>query len=183
MNMKLANTKYQKGFSFGETLLAAFVLSIGLLTVVKMFQVGISSSIIVRNATVASELAQEGIELVRNVRDNDFAIGNGGFTGFDSSKSHCYMNYADTALNCFTSQGSTDMYSLRYDGSRYVATSASQRFRRYIYINYNSSDQKATVRSFVVWDGRSLPPDTGSVNGCTLGDKCAYAEAILTSWK
>jgi hypothetical protein len=93
------------------------------------------------------------------------------------------MNYADTGLNCFATQASTDMYNLRYDGSRYVASSASQKFRRYIYIDYDSADEEATVRSFVVWDGRTLPPATGSVSGCNLGNKCVYAEVILTSWK
>jgi Tfp pilus assembly protein PilV len=181
--MNFLHKKSQKGFSFGETLLAVFLLSVGLLTVVKMFQVGIANSFLVRNATIASELSQEGIELVRNVRDNDFAAGNNGFTGFDSTKEHCYMSYSDTTLNCFTSQAATNMYSLSYDGSRYVSVSNAQKFKRYIYIRYDSGNQEATVRSFVVWDGQSLPPSSGSVTGCTLGNRCSYSEVMLTSWK
>ncbi len=176
------NTSTKKGFSFGETLLAAFVLSIGLLTVVKMFQVAITNSIIIRNATAASELAQEGVELVRNVRDNDLVAGNNGFTGFSPSNRHCYIGYADTAVNCFSSQASTNMYNLRYDGSRYVPSASTDRFRRYIYIDYNSGNQEALVRSFVVWDGRALPPASGSTTDCSIQNKCVYAEVTLTKW-
>ncbi len=177
-----SNYKTSRGFSFGETLLAAFVLSVGLLSVVKVFQVGLSQSLFLRDATIASQLSQEGAELVRNVRDNNFIGGGTGFSSFSSNR-HCYIAVNTPTLNCFSSQGSTANYNLAYQGGQYVSTSTSSRFRRYIYVDYSSGGPQATVKSFVVWGGASLPPATGSTAGCTITNKCVYTEVFLTNWK
>ena len=181
--MKKRYTKVHSGFSFGETLLAAFVLSVGLLGVVKLFQVSTSQSFVLRDAIIASQLAQEGIELVRNVRDNNFAAGNDGFDSF-SSNPHCYIDANDMALNCFANQNDTSRYTLTYTGGIYVATNGSGKFRRYIRIEFNDgSNPSANVKSFVVWGGAALPPANGSTANCTLLNKCAYTETTLTNWK
>lgn len=175
--------KQSRGFSFGESLLATFVLAVGLLIVVKLFEVSISKSLFLRDATIASELAQEGLELVRNVRDNDFVAGGTGFASFSNNK-HCYIAINSTSLNCFSSQDGTSQYYLTYSGEQYVATSSSSRFRRYIYIDYTSGDDaQAVVKSFVVWGGAGLPPDTGSTTNCSIQNQCVYAETLLTNWK
>lgn len=181
--MKKIQKRAHSGFSFGETLLAAFVLSVGLLGVVKLFQVSASQSFALREAVIASELAQEGIELVRNVRDNNFASGGDGFDSFSSNR-HCYIDANDVALNCFANQGDTSRYTLAYSGGLYVATTGSGKFRRYIYIAFNDgSNPSANVKSFVVWNGASLPPASGSTTNCSLANKCAYTETTLTNWK
>lgn len=177
-----SNYKTSRGFSFGETLLAAFVLSVGLLSVVKVFQVSLSQSLFLRDATIASQLAQEGVELVRNVRDNNFIGGGTGFASFSSNR-HCYIAVNTPTLNCFGSQGATANYNLAYQSGQYVSTATSSRFRRYVYIEYSGSGPEATVKSFVVWGGASLPPDTGSTSGCTITNKCVYTEVFLTNWK
>lgn len=174
-------SKKRRGFSFGETLLAVFVLSIGLLTVVKLFQLSINQSIFLRDATIASALAQEGIELVRNVRDNDFVEGGTGFADFSSNR-HCYVAVDDADLNCFSSQSGTSRYTLVYQGGQYVSTSGTGKFRRYIYIDYSSSNLTATVKSFVTWGGVSLPPSSGSTTNCKIQNKCVYTETLLTNW-
>lgn len=176
--------KGKKGFSFGETLLAVFVLSVGLLSVVKLFQVSISQSLFLRDATIASTLAQEGVELVRNVRDNDFVAGGNGFASFSSANKHCYIAVNSLSLNCFSSQGGTTQYTLRYQSGRYESTTGAGNFQRYIYIDYSGgSNPQATVKSFVTWDGVALPPSTGSTSNCNLSSKCVYTETILTNWK
>lgn len=184
--MKPKNHKTMKkvrGFSFGETLLAAFVLSVGLLSIVKLFQVSLSQSIFLRDATIASQLAQEGVELVRNVRDNDFVGGGTGFASFNTSNKHCYIAVDSPTLNCFSSQGGTSRYNLVYQSGQYVSTTSTNRFRRYIYVDYSSSAAEATVKSFVVWDGTALPPSSGSTTGCSVQNKCVYTEVLLTNWK
>lgn len=65
----------QKGFSFAETLLSAFVLSVGLITIVLLITRSTAHSIELRDATIASQLSQEGLELARNVRDTNLAAG------------------------------------------------------------------------------------------------------------
>lgn len=175
---------HQKGFSFGETLLAVFVLSVGLLSVVKLFEVSINQSLVIRDAMIASELAQEGAELVRNVRDNDFAAGGTGFASFNSTRRHCYIAVDNPNLNCYASQSGTLRYNLTYSGGQYVSTTSASKYRRYLNIQYSSgSDAQAIVKSFVVWEEASLPPSSGSTSNCSIQNKCVYTETILKNWK
>lgn len=184
MNLKKTKKfKEARGFSFGETLLAAFVLSVGLLSIVKLFQVSLNQSLFLRDATIASQLAQEGVELVRNVRDNNFIGGGTGFASFNGTNRHCYIAVDSPTLNCFGSQSGTSRYNLVYQGGQYVSTTTANKFRRYIYVDYSSSSAQATVKSFVVWGGVALPPSTGSTTNCTIQNKCVYTEVLLTNWK
>lgn len=174
------------GFSFGETLLSVAILSIGLLTVVKLFQVTAQDSFIVRDATVASALAQEGLEVVRNIRDADFIAGGTGFASFGNNKRHCSVTFSSTSLNCASSQGDSSLqYGLRFDtgSQRYIEASSGAEFQRYIYIDYNNSGPSATVRSFVVWGSANLPPASGSPVNCNISNHCVYTEMVLTNWK
>lgn len=175
--------KTHRGFSFGETLLATFILSVGLIIVIKLFQVSITNSLFLRDATVASELAQEGVELVRNVRDNDFIAGGNGFASFSNNK-HCFIAVNSPGLNCYSTQGGTSQYYLTYQGGRYVATASASKFLRYIYIDYTGGpNPQAVVKSFVVWGGASMPPSNGSTTNCNIQNQCVYTEMLLTNWK
>ncbi len=62
--------KTQKGFSIGEVLVAVFILLVGIVDAVFLTVRSISDVGGSRDAVVAALLAQEGVELVRNVRDN-----------------------------------------------------------------------------------------------------------------
>jgi hypothetical protein len=171
-----------KGFSYGETLLALFIISVGLLTVIKLFQGALSQTLFLRDATVASELSQEGVELVRNIRDNNFAAGGNGFASFSANK-HCYVATNSVALNCFANQGDTTGYNLIYSGGSYIATTGAAKFRRYIYVDYNATGPTATIKSFVTWGGQPLPPATGATTTCTIKNQCVYTEVTLTNWR
>ncbi|MDO8566143.1 MAG: hypothetical protein Q7S04_03100 [Candidatus Moranbacteria bacterium] len=175
----------RKGFLLGEILLAVFVLAVGLTSIIAIIGNSLQYSLESQNIIVASQLAQEGIELVRNVRDNDFATGGTGFAAFSGSK-HCRIDYnnSTTNLNCNSSLGSAARYTLTYSGGFYQHQESSQeRFSRYVYINYSASDYgKATVRSFVYW-GTFIPLSSGEVTGCTAGNRCVFNEVDLRGWK
>ncbi len=66
----MRNTKTQKGFTIGEVLVAMFILLIGIVDAVFLTVRSVGELRNSRDAVVASLLAQEGTELVRNVRDN-----------------------------------------------------------------------------------------------------------------
>lgn len=181
--MRFSKKSALKGFSLGEVLLASFVLTAGLMTVTALIATSMRQSLESRDAVSAIELAQEGVELVRNLRDNNIAAGNSAFRYFSTDK-HCRRDYDDpsTSLNCNGSQGAASRYTLRYSGGAYEhADTASERFSRYIHINYNGTDT-AVVRSFVYW-GTFAPPASGNVSSCTLSNECVFTEANLTNWK
>lgn len=182
--------KRLRGFSFGETLLSAFILATGMTVIVATISKSLGDSLESRDAVIASELAQEGVELVINVRDNDFAAGGNGFTGFDNGRKHCRRSYDDTgnSVDCDSNQGSASRYTLSYVGDAYKhSDSAESRFSRYIYIDYDvpgPGQENAMVRSFVYWDGLFTPPNSGgSSANCTLENKCVFTEVFLTNWK
>ncbi len=178
--------KTKKAFSTAEVLLAMFVLSVGLITVLALVSKSLRSSLASRDMIIAVELAQEGVELIRNVRDNDFAAGNNGFSGFSSNK-YCYRDFNDTlvGLDCDPVMGSPSRYYLQYRNGLYehVSPPSAERFSRFIYVDYNSSRNDALVRSFVYWGEASPPPATGDPASCLPVDSCVFTELYLTSWK
>ena len=172
-------------------MLAAFVLTIGLTAVVALIGNSLKNSFETRDTIIAVGLAQEGVELVRNVRDNDFVTScgdgtcNDGFTVFSNDK-HCRIDYTDATdnLDCASSVGSLSRYRLQYANNFYQHNSgADSRFSRYVYINYSQTDNEALVRSFVYWGGLFTPPSNGSAAQCTVAKKCVFTEIKLTSWK
>lgn len=172
------------GFSLPEVLISSFVMTIGLVVIVNTIARSLNYSIENRDAIIATELAQEGIELVRNVRDNDFADGSNGFSSpAFSSGEHCRIDYSSN-LDCQLSLGTSSRYALGYTNGFYKHDGGTGRFSRYIYINSSGlgDDARATVRSFVYWKGFT-PPLSGNPVNCTGTNKCVYTETFLTSWK
>lgn len=178
-------TPILKGFSLGEVLLASFVLTVGLLSITALMASSLRNSLETRDAIIAAELAQEGIELVRNVRDNDLASGGDGFTAFNPGQKHCRRDHNDSlaSLDCNGSWGSVSRYYLQYTGGLYAHTStALTRFSRYIYVDYNPGQDESRIISFVYW-GATLPPTNGTTAICTVANKCVFTEVALTAWK
>jgi type IV pilus modification protein PilV len=97
-----------KGFTLIEVLAAMFILVMGVLGVFGLISRTVTFNSSVNSQLVASYLAQEGLELVRNIRDANFlkihkgAGGewNDGLTGCSSG---CGADYNDTALGGFQS--------------------------------------------------------------------------------
>lgn len=188
-----------KGFSIGEVLLAAFVLTSGLMATSALMATSLHNSFETRDAIIATQLSQEGVELVRNVRDNDFADGGDGFSAFDNSKEHCRVSYNDTlgAFDCRNNglgrpSSHGDLYTLSYIINFYKHNDAtSEKFSRYIHTEYSGgSSPQATVTSFVYWGGSvagmfdvSTAESNGDTSDCTVKKKCVYTEVTLTSWK
>lgn len=193
--------RLRRGFSLGEVLLASFVLTMGLTAATALIVSSVNHSYESRDAVIATELAQEGVELVRNVRDQNFALekdgtpAGEGFDGFSATDKHCRMDSGDVLFTCQPSQGTPAgrMYYLSTPtypdlGDRYTHTGTTHRFARYIYIDYDDANKNARVVSYAFWDwpsGGSMPghvSSTGNTAACTLQNKCVFSEVLLTSW-
>jgi type II secretory pathway pseudopilin PulG len=76
---------WNKSFTLIETIVAIFILTTGILALSSLISYFISTSSISSQRLVAAYLAQEGIEIVRNLRDTnllngrnwDYGLGNG----------------------------------------------------------------------------------------------------------
>jgi prepilin-type N-terminal cleavage/methylation domain-containing protein len=184
-------TKKIKGFSMPEVLISMFVLTIGLVAVISVINASLRSSYETRDALVATELAQEGVELVRNVRDNNFASGGDGFdnpTVFSTLTRHCRIDWNDAVsnLDCNILQGAQSRYNLQYRNGLFAHVNTSrERYARYIYIDFDSSGgDRALVRSFVGWGSFDVTSiNLGDPARCNASTQCVYTETFLTSWR
>ncbi len=187
MSLAVFNFKRKKGFSTAEVILAMFVLATGLVAMMSLISKSLNYSLESREVIIATQLAQEGAELVRNVRDNDFADGNSGFSGWSDSEKHCIRDYNDTlaGLACDPNVGSATRYYLQYRNGFYehFSSGISEKFSRYIYVNYDITRNDALVRSFVYWNGTTFLPPNGDPAGCNATNYCVFTELYLTSWK
>jgi prepilin-type N-terminal cleavage/methylation domain-containing protein len=69
MNNKPRNENSRKGFTLIEMMVVLFVVGIGLIGALSFFNMNINSQFDAKNELIASSLAQEGADLVRNIRD------------------------------------------------------------------------------------------------------------------
>jgi type II secretory pathway pseudopilin PulG len=60
------------GFSLLETIVVLFIVSVGLLGIVNLTISSLKAQTLNRNTLIAYQLSQEGLELIRNVRDNNW---------------------------------------------------------------------------------------------------------------
>ncbi|PIU80361.1 MAG: hypothetical protein COS71_03655 [Candidatus Moranbacteria bacterium CG06_land_8_20_14_3_00_40_12] len=160
----------KKGYSLLEVMLVIFILGTALVVFVQVISKSIIHSMDSRDTIIASELAQEGVELTINIRDNNWAQKLEDFSGIDNG-SHA-INYNGGALI------SLGTGKLRWSGSYYNTSSGSEtKFSRKIIVDGDADVKKIT--SLVVWERNDFPPDTTS---CHAANKCAYAEVNLTKW-
>jgi len=68
--------KRQSGFSILEIVVAFSIITIGLVGVLSLTTQNIQVEYINKNNLIASQLAQEGLELIRNIRDNNWLSDN-----------------------------------------------------------------------------------------------------------
>jgi Tfp pilus assembly protein PilV len=186
MKMK-HKTNNRSGFSLGEVLLSVTVLLVGILVLITLMSKSVQSALYSRDVITATELAQEGVELVRNVRDNQFADGASDvFTHAIFIRNHCQIDPVNlNGASCDMNYGAEDQYVLGYSfplGFRY-ATATKSKFSRYVNIDYNPGQKTAVVTSFVHW-GTTIPKNATAptLASCTLVNRCVYVQDVLKAW-
>lgn len=174
--------KYE-GFSFIEGMLAAFIVTVGMIAVIQLMTANLLSSFNSRNEVMASFLAQEGVEIVRNIRDNNWANGLGSFhssTFPASASSDCRV---DMNTNDFHSCIAASSKRLQIDSTsgRYThaAGGSNSRFQRKIIISYPGNS--AVVTSVVVW-GAAFPIGAITASNCNQVKQCAFTSVTLSKW-
>ncbi|MFA9262748.1 MAG: hypothetical protein ACEQSB_05400 [Undibacterium sp.] len=190
--------RYIPAFTIAEVMLAGFVLTVGIISVMSLFIASQQSARDTRSVIVATNLAQEGIEVARNIRDNNIAyrvLNSCGtnwtgscdpFNGFPNAMRHLNYNSAS-----FISGGND---WLSYNGSGFLAHGAGSGtfFVRYIKVSHTGASETARVQSFVSWQSSTYDDYQNPVpqlNGgnptawCIPSNRCVYTEALLSAWK
>ncbi len=199
--MSNMHKKSLKGFSLGEVILAVAVLTVGLLPILGAMSGALNTSLGSEDVIVATGLAQEGAELVVNVKDNSVLSANDAFVAFPtsggsahSSSDTCRISYdsavltnpsSANTLEC--SSSGSNWYDLTLSGSFYKHTGAQGKFKRKIYLVYDNPNY--LVGSAVYW-GAYVPGNANNRNqfdtvrsGCTTANECIFVSVETTPWK
>lgn len=82
----MMHTTSPKGFTLIETLVAVTVLAVAIVGPFYAVQSAITASSSARDQLIASALAQEGMEYIRSIRDNNYLAGRSWLVGLDSCR-------------------------------------------------------------------------------------------------
>jgi prepilin-type N-terminal cleavage/methylation domain-containing protein len=100
-----------KGFTFMEVIVAVFIISVGVVGVIKVMPSIISDSSVNNARLTAAYLAQEGIEIVRNIRDSNLLEGAAWDEGLNPAcNAGCIVDY----INPSQQDPSLVLYSGQY---------------------------------------------------------------------
>ncbi|MEI7749485.1 MAG: hypothetical protein WCJ25_00590 [Candidatus Moraniibacteriota bacterium] len=178
------------GFSLAETMLSMTVLIVGILPILAAMNGGLKHSLESRSIITASGLAQEGVELLKNVKDNNaFAGGtslavwlppSGGPTWND-----CRIDFNDNAVSTTGFPVSCGQSNFSLSGTPYVHGGGSGKFNRRIFLSYDSTNETVDCISVVYWGSTYVPSTTMADvrSQCSASNACAYAETTLTPWE
>ncbi|MBU4351250.1 prepilin-type N-terminal cleavage/methylation domain-containing protein [Patescibacteria group bacterium] len=138
-----------KGFTLLEVLISLAILIVGVVGVFALIQQTISFLPLSEQRLAASYLTQEGIEIVRNLRDTNIVKGNAWNLGLTGCNAGCEADYASTSLVAWTNQYLLD------NNNFYGYSSGSQTlYKRKITIDTGTADVlKITVE--VSWQEKS----------------------------
>lgn len=192
--MQTLQRKTLKGFSLGEVLLSVTVLTVGILPLLAALAVALNTSLDGQETVIASGLAQEGAELVLNVRDNGVLSINDAFSAFSPGNRTCRIDYDDAVLadpqtldiDCGPAGGDSTYYDLVLSsGGAYTHDNnptTAGKFKRKVFINYTPGLSKAIVRSAVYW-GSYVPTAASVDTNCTSSNMCVRTSVTLFAWK
>jgi prepilin-type N-terminal cleavage/methylation domain-containing protein len=156
------NKKYQQpGFSIIEILAVLFIISLAMLGVVSLIIQNIQVQSINKNQLMAASLAQEGIELVRQIRDTNWLNGRNFASGLDNG--NYVTDFNQENLIPTDSTIDTRLY-LDADGFYVLAGTGLEPtiFKRQIFIERlpataEDLGEPLKVRSLVSWEVRDKP--------------------------
>jgi len=160
----MTQNNFQKGFTLVETLVSLVILSVVIVPILSLSSIVAGVNISIQDNLVASGLAQEGVEVVRAIRDTNWF--NDRVFDYGLSDGAYRVEWNSTTL-----LGLNSNPALNLDNGLYAYLSGTpSKFSRAITITKINTGELRVV-SNVTWTGR------GGVN------KSINAESHLFNWK
>jgi hypothetical protein len=161
---------YKKGFSLAEVIIALGILTFGLVGIASLLLQNMQVENLTKNYVIGSMLAQEGVELVRNIRDENWVLYQDWVDDIpDGSFALDYRGRASINLTPTTiGDAGTRLY---LDGSNFYSHDTSLRatpFHRLITVDIYSDYM--LVKADVMWSGR-------------FGERHYIIETTLFNWR
>ncbi len=153
-----------KGFTVIEAITAVFVLTIGVVGCTLLANQALSSSEISRSRLIAVNLAQEGIEIVRNIRDANWLAGQNWNTGLSANSHEVKYDSTNSPIPCdITAAGTYCAWSepgnyLKIDSNsnyNYDASGTTTTFKRKVTISYPQT-YEMKIECTVYWETKGV---------------------------
>jgi prepilin-type N-terminal cleavage/methylation domain-containing protein len=106
--MKFFDYKNEKGFTLVETLVAVAIFATSITGLISITARGINDTVFVKNKLTASYLAQEGVEIIRSMRDTSALV------SLDASYWSEFITSPGYIDSCYSTNGTNSCY---IDGS------------------------------------------------------------------
>lgn len=159
----------QRGFTLLESMVAIAVFTVGVSTAVFVITQAIGVGSRTRDRIIATHLAAEGIEVVRNIRDRNWLAGRPWADGITDLANACVSWDSDynTSSGTYTiDTACAGGANIAYDGMYYEHTTAQSQFSRLITTTLVSPEQLRVVST------------------ATCGSNCSISlEEYLYEWK
>jgi len=140
-----------KGFTFIEVMVAISVTIVGIVgiytLVPRVFSV-VSTS---KDKFISSQLAQEGIELIRNVRDSNWLAGKSWDNSLTGYEAGCEIDYNDSSPVSYQNR----YLQIDSNGFYNYGQGANTKFKRKITISPESNLLAVEVE--IIWQGKYSP--------------------------
>lgn len=136
--------KNKNGFTIIEAIISIFILTVGIIACAILADQVFRSSEVAKDRLIAVNLAQEGVEIIRNIRDNNWLASNSWNTNIPEGERE--VSYASVG---------TDSYSGAYlkidsDGFYNYSSGTNTTFQRKVTVFY-TSEYETKVEVTVYW--------------------------------
>lgn len=174
---KLLATRYSlhsdRGFTLLESMVAIAIFSIGVSTAVFVITQSINVGTRTKNKIIAANLTQEGIEVVRNIRDRNWLAGRPWTEGIDALTDACLQWNSDyNTIDGACTSGANISFDAGFQ--HYIQTASSAQFSRAITTQLIPQDTP----------NPGDPERLQVVSSVTCGTNCSItAEDYLYNWK
>ena len=155
----------KKGFTLLEVVVAIFIISIGVLGIIKLMPIIFSSTSVNSSRLTAAYLAQEGIEIVRNIRDTNWLENVNWQEGWAGAcSSGCEVDYYCATVekpatnnpaghNCFSGYDASHFLKLDSDNLYNYNSGADTKFTRKVTI-FEIDQNTINILVEVFWQER-----------------------------
>jgi type II secretory pathway pseudopilin PulG len=151
----MKNNFLKPGFTIVEVLTVLFIVSLGLVGILSLIVQNIQSQSYNKSNLIAYQLAQEGVELIRQVRDSNWREG---LSYNDKlAAGQYYMDYADTAPHAHSPGSPAELLLKQDSASFYVHNPAlpmATLFSRLITLQ-TIDDHSFQVNATISWQERN----------------------------
>jgi Tfp pilus assembly protein PilV len=159
-HFKNSEIKLEKGFTIIETLVAITILMVAIVGPLTVAYKGLAAAVYARDQMIGSYLAQDAMEYIKNMRDNNLLLGQPWLNGLSLCLSTgggtCRIDTITGEVNsCLI--GSTcsrlNLEDTSDSGYTHTAAGSPSQFSRVVLItpSTNNGGNEATVRVTVAW--------------------------------